>query len=385
MEQTNDRRAGAAQAPTAAGVAPRVRDGAARGAEPPGSADVSLVSLVNVVLRQLGLVLLATVVAAGITVATLLSRPRTYRATAVFAESSRRASGGAAGLAAQLGLNVPGGDATSSPQFYVDLLDSRTVLAPLVDRSYRTASPAGPRRVGLVEIYKAPGRTPALRREAAIDRLGRDLRASVTPQTGVVTLTVDAPAPDLAAEIATAAVRLLEAFNLERRQTQAGAEVRFTEARLAAARTELRQAEARLEAFLEQNRAYVGAPALRLANEQLAREVGFRQQVYTSLAQAYEQARIDAVRDTPVITLIEAPEPPVRPRPRGLVQWTAVALVAGLLLGVVAAFVSEYLRRTAAASGPDVEEFRALRHHALGNVRQPWNPVLRLLRLRRRA
>ncbi len=177
----------------------------------------------------------------------------------------------------------------------------------------------------------------------------------------------------------------MNSFNLERRQTQAGAELRFTEARLTEAREELRRAEARLEAFLEQNRGYTSAPALRLTTDQLTRDVGFRQQIYTTLAQAYEQARIDAVRDTPVITVIENPEAPVRPRPRGLVQWTSVALLVGILLGVAGAFVREYVRRTAAASGPDLDEFRALRHHAIGNVTQPWRPVLRLLRLRPRA
>ena len=345
--------------------------------------EVSLVSLANVVLRHLLLVVLATTLAVAVTVATLLTRPRTYRSTATFVEHSRRPAGGAAGLAAQLGLNLPGADA-GGPQFYVDLLDSRTVLAPLVDAPYR--GPGGPTR--LVDVYRAPGRTAALRREAAIDRLGRDVSASVAPQTGVVTLDVNAPSADLAAQIATSALRLVNEFNLQRRQTQAGAELRFAEARLVEARAELRRAEARLETFLEQNRMPTNAPALRLAYDQLSREVDFRQQIYTTLGQAHEQARIDAVRDTPVITVIEQPEAPVRPRPRGLIQWASVALLVGLLAGVAGAFVREYVRRTTAASGPELDEFRVLRHSALGGVAHPWQPVrrlLRLLRLRPRA
>ena len=367
MEQSRELRTPAAVPPTA-------------GASP---AEVSLVSLANVVLRHLWIVVVATTLAVAATVATLLTRPRTYRSTATFVEQSRRPAGGAAGLAAQLGLNLPGADA-GGPQFYVDLLESRTVLAPLVDAQYRVAAVGGgaqPTR--LVDVYRAPGRTPALRREAAIERLGRDISGSVAPQTGVVTLNVNAPSPELAAQLATAALRLVNEFNLDRRQTQAGAELRFTEARLREAREELRRAEARLEAFLEQNRVYASAPGLRLANDQLTREVNFRQQIYTTLGQAYEQARIDAVRDTPVITVIEQPEAPVRPRPRGVAQWASVALLVGLLLGVAGAFVREYVRRTSAASGPDLDEFRVLRHNAFGGVAHPWQPVRRLLRLLR--
>jgi uncharacterized protein involved in exopolysaccharide biosynthesis len=382
MEHPTERRTGAGQA-MHLGDGPPPANAASPAVAP---AEVSLVALANVVLRHRAIVLWTTVLVTALTVANLVSRPRTYRSTATFVEQSRRSGGTAAGLAAQFGLSLPGVDAAQSPQFYVDLLKSRTILGPLVDRTYRVTTPEGAvRQEGLADIYGVEGRTPALRRDAAMVRLGRSVSASVASQTGVVTLNVDAHSPELAEQIAVGALQLVNSFNLERRQTQAGAELRFTEQRLAEARAELRAAEARLESFLEQNRAYANAPALRLAYDQITREVNFRQQVYTTLAEAHERARLDAVRDTPVITVIEAPEVPVRPRPRGLAQWTAVALAVGLLLGVAGAFVREYMLRTAAGSGADLDEFRALRHDVLGNVRRPWRPVLRLLRLGPRA
>ena len=40
------------------------------------------------------------------------------------------------------------------------------------------------------------------------------------------------------------------------------------------------------------------------------------QQIYTTVAQRYELANIEAVRNTPVITVIDAPEGLVEARPR---------------------------------------------------------------------
>jgi uncharacterized protein involved in exopolysaccharide biosynthesis len=51
------------------------------------------------------------------------------------------------------------------------------------------------------------------------------------------------------------------------------------------------------------------------------------------LAQAYEQARIEEVRDTPVITVIEAPMLPARPDPRPFGR----AIAAGLLCALAVA------------------------------------------------
>jgi uncharacterized protein involved in exopolysaccharide biosynthesis len=63
--------------------------------------------------------------------------------------------------------------------------------------------------------------------------------------------------------------------------------------------------------------------------------------MYTTLTQAYEQARIDEVRNTPVITVVEPPESPVRPDSRRLVSWLAVSLVVGVLAALAAALFAD--------------------------------------------
>jgi uncharacterized protein involved in exopolysaccharide biosynthesis len=165
-------------------------------------------------------------------------------------------------------------------------------------------------------------------------------------------------------------------FNLRTRQSQAATERRFTERRLAEVRQDLRDAENEVKAFLGHNASYDRAPQLKLEYDRLSREVSLRQQVYTSLSEAYEQAKIDEVRDTPVLTVIEAPTLPVSPDPRGLLRRAVFASIIAAFLTIAVASLRELVRgwdnRT-----PELVEFRTLKREALADLRNPVRPLAR--------
>ena len=123
------------------------------------------------------------------------------------------------------------------------------------------------------------------------------------------------------------------------RQTRARAERTFAEGRQAEALAELRAAESDLLEFLTTNRDVTGSPALVARRERLQREVTMRQTVYTSLRQSYEQSRLEEVRDTPTITVVEDALLPARPDSRKLLQKLVLASAIGLLLGGFLALV----------------------------------------------
>jgi uncharacterized protein involved in exopolysaccharide biosynthesis len=137
----------------------------------------------------------------------------------------------------------------------------------------------------------------------------------------------------------------VDSFNLKSRQSQASQERRFTEQRLTQAQADKRQAEDELQAFLQRNRDFRSSPQLSFAYDRLADNVSLRQQLYTTLAQSYEQARIEEVRDTPVITIVEPPMLPARPDPRPFGRAIAVCVLLAL---VVARFTAVRQDRRAA-------------------------------------
>jgi uncharacterized protein involved in exopolysaccharide biosynthesis len=342
--------------------------------------EVSLLGLLNVLLRHRGLIASTAVLAALLVGVLILIVPRTFTAESGLTPQSRRPTSSLLGVAAQFGLVLPGADAAQSPAFYADFLTSRPVLGAVVDTRFEYPSNTGLVRGTLVDIYRSKGPTEALRRDAAIRRLGESIQATTVQKTGVIQLSVTARNPVLALEINRRLIELLNQFNLETRQSQAAAERRFTERRLGEVRQDLRGAEDRLQQFLQRNRDYRNSPDLSFQQDRLQREVLLQQQLFTTLAEAYEQAKIEEVRDTPVITVVEAPEAPVRPDPRGLIWKTLLSLGLGAALGAAVAIGRAYAANTRSFQAPELREFEQLRRQTLEDLLRPWRPLRRALR-----
>src|SRR5262249_39127465 len=84
--------------------------------------------------------------------------------------------------------------------------------------------------------------------------------------------------------------------------------------------------------------------------DRLLRAVTMQQQVYSSLAQAFEQARIDEVRNTPVLTLVDPPNLPAEPDRRWLLAKALLAALLGAMIGALVALVRDFLGRTGDAA-----------------------------------
>lgn len=288
-----------------------------------------------------------------------IARGTTYTAESRFIP---QATGGGslsrlAGLAAQFGVDVPaGGSGGASADLYVRLVQSREILEDVALARYAESGSASPART-LLEVYDLRHRDSVQRTLMGVDLLRRQLvRASADPRSGIVTIEVRAGNRGLSEQINRRVLERIAGFNLQRRQSQAAAERGFLERRLNEAQGELRSAEERMAAFLQQNRAY-GAPHLANEHARHQRAIDLRQQIYTNLAQAYEQARIEEVRNTPVITIIDHPEGSARRR-RGLVTKTLIGFLVGALLGLGLAALTEYVRREEAR---DPEAFNSVR------------------------
>jgi uncharacterized protein involved in exopolysaccharide biosynthesis len=292
--------------------------------------DLSFAAALAFLYRHRRLVIGTGLVVFAIVASYSLLRPRIYTSTASFMpQSSDNVLSRFSGLAATFGVQVPASDPGSSPPFYSGLLKSRDVLRETVLTPYLVREKSDTVRRTLVDIYASEGSTADARRDAASERLLKDIMVSIGRETGVVELEVTSKDPGLSQQIAQRMIQLVSQFNLERRQSNAGSERRFVESRNAEARRALEAAEDRLQTFLQQNREYRSAPSLVFQYERLQRDVLLQQQLYGSLSQALEQARIDEVRNTPVITIIEPPDRPSKPDAR----YALVKAILGLLVG----------------------------------------------------
>jgi uncharacterized protein involved in exopolysaccharide biosynthesis len=342
--------------------------------------EVSIIALLNALLLDRRLIVVAGFTGLVFFVAAGSLGGRQYASTAMFMPESRNVSSSLSGLAGQLGIALPVGDPGNSQQFYVDLVQSKPILREVVDASYTVRDGGRQRMATLTELYGGRDSNPAFRRDAAIKKLN-DHTESRSRSTGVIELKVTADDPALAQQLSSRMLEAVNRFNVDRRQTRAAAERKFAQQRLAEVRVELQRSEDALQSFLQRNRQYESAPGLTFAHERLARDVSNSQQLYTTLLQAYEQAKLDEVRDIPVITIIASPEVAIRPEPRGLLKKGLIGLILGLSAGVLLAFVRQFFRSLSGTASDEQVEFSVLKHAMLDDLRHPW----RLLLLRRGA
>ena len=342
--------------------------------EPPLLGGGTIFSALNALLRQRALVLGCALLLAGVAAAWTFARERTYSSTSSLMPEGRQSAVG--GLAAQLGLALPGTGGSESPDFYADLLESREILGGAVTTAY-TIPGVLPRPTTLVDLYGVDGETPALRREEAITRLEKAVDVSVSARTNVVSLKVSASSAELAQRLNQRLLDLLSDFNLRRRQSRASEERRFAEERLSTVKAELRVAEDRLQSFLQSNRDYQNSPSLVFSYERLQADVMLLRQVVTTLQQSAEQAKIEEVRDTPTVTAVERPTLPARPDPRGAVKYALFGAVLGTFVGLGLAFVREAVSRPSLRATSDYEEFVRLRHEAFHDLLHPWKALRR--------
>lgn len=288
----------------------------------------------------------------------VLLRPHLWTATASFMpQGGDPGQGGIQSLAGQFGIVLPGGGISSqSPDFYILLMSSRSILGPIANDTLLVPE-EGVKRRPLLELLNVTSGSAAERRDAGIKVLRTKIKAAVDRTTGVVTVSAQSRWPSVSFALVERVVKGVSEFNLHTRQSQAGEERRFVEERLAAQRQSLVTAEYRLGSFMRTNRQYGNSPELSFEHDRLERDVALQQQVLSRLAQSYEEARLREVRDIPVVTMIESPIVPVVPDRRGAITTAFVGLVAGSLVGMVLSFMRDGFRKRRADGDADALRF----------------------------
>ena len=277
-----------------------------------GASFNALTEFAAVLIRYWRMLIVVPIATAVISVGVGLLLGAQYTATTVLQPRlSSLESSGVSSLAASLGFSLGSLDGGETLDFYVVLFRSRPVLESLVRSEYGIwADEEQTERLSgdLIELLEIEEETPEDDIKSAVEWLEGAVSVGRDPEAGLVTITATAPWPDLSEALGRALLEEGNDFNLQRRQDRAHQERVFVEGRLNEAREELAAEESAMKAFLDSNRMYESSPRLRFERDAIQRRLDVRQQVYLSLAQAYEQARIEEVRNTPVLAVIEAPE-----------------------------------------------------------------------------
>jgi len=222
-------------------------------------------------------------------------------------------------------------------------MSGRATVSSVVDIPMTTTEDTVARP--LIERLKIKTPDLAYRREVAVKKLRASLQITPDIKTNVVDVSVDARDPLLAFEVAQALLASLDRFNVSVRRSRARNEREFLEGRVGAVQDDLRAAEAALEQFLATNRGDTrSSPSLAFRETGLRRKLDMTQTRFVDLQRQLDQARVQEVRDTPAITVLDRPNLPARRyRPRRKLV-TLEVLVVGMLFAYAFSRLNSFIR-----------------------------------------
>lgn len=326
--------------------------------------------LANMLLRNRRLILGVVMAGTVFVVVTTLLAPPSYTTSASFISMSTEPSiGRVRDLAAQFGISGAGAN-EASPPFYADLVRTREVLEPLLLERYDIVEGSKSRSATLLQLYELADLTSAKQVERGLAILRKQVSAAAQLRTGVVSVTVRTQWPEVSEQVARLILAGVDEFNVSKRRSQAAVHRDFALERLSSEKDELREAEDKLMGFLQSNRNFRNSPALTFQQDRLASQVAMKQQLVTSLTQSYEQARIDATRDTPVLTIVEYPHRAVEPDRRRLVTKVLLALIGGFVVGVLLSTLRAMLHRARREDPSSYAAFESLQEATRADIRR---------------
>jgi len=252
--------------------------------------------------------------------------------------SKESSLGSLSSLASLAGVSVGSGSPT---EIYNNLISSESVLAPVIYAKYKTEEfPDSVNLIQYFEIEPDKSLSPELQKRkmflTEFTALTKSrLVTDVDRMTKILTITATMPEAQLSADVANKVAESLDNYIRTKRKSYSSEQRQYVEKRLGQVKDSLSYAENRLMYFKEKNRTISQSPALILEQTRLLRGVEILNAVYLELSKQLELAKIDEVKDTPVLNIKEVAKNPlerVGPNRRKIFQ---VVLLLSLIISVL--------------------------------------------------
>jgi uncharacterized protein involved in exopolysaccharide biosynthesis len=305
---------------------------------------ISLLDILLVLAKHLKLIIITPTVFCIIAIIhVLFFTSPIYVSTATFMSSGSEGDNQSQmmGLASQFGIAMPRKD--SSPKWsYEEVIKSRTMAKSLLVHRFNTEE-FGPQKE-LLQIITYGNEKP----EYGINTLliqGIESvvgMIEVTKTASLFELEISASEPQLAADIANTVIVELDLHQRSYNARKTTETRQFIDERLLSTKAELEKAEETLKFFRERNRSIFESPQLQLEQERLGRDVAVLIGVFTTLKQQLETAKIDEVKESDYVIILDTPNIPLYPDKPKKKLIVILAGILGIGLGMIFAFIREY-------------------------------------------
>ena len=218
-------------------------------------------------------------------------------------------------IMANLGLNSPEND----QNFYIpDVVKSNLIAKKIISKKWNIKNNSVIDLIDLWSLKKSwsffqkDNNDSLYYEELAIKKLDKHIEVKEDKSTGLIRIKSTFQDPILAANIANYIGQEVQNYIQRENSAQSKKEKIFISERLQLVKQELESAEINLKKFKERNRGYEDSPELFMVFSKLYRESEAKKEVYLVLQQQLELARIDEVKKSPILHILDRAVPPSR-------------------------------------------------------------------------
>ncbi len=298
--------------------------------------EFSILDFLIIVLKRLNiLIYIVFIVTIGMFLYLLLFADEIYESSSKI-KSSKASQNQIMGIASQFGFNVP----TNDPEevwISLDVLRSRNLARKMLSYKFNSKLYGQDRTLFEILTYDLNKNDfdKSTLESLAIDRFQSIFVASENISSSIYTLRVRTGEASLSMNINKQIINELENNQRQYVKIKSTKTKQFIQERILETEKILRNAEEDLKKFRTRNRRIENSPSLLLEQQRLTREVAVLIGVFTTLKQQLENAKIDEVKESEYLIIIEDPEIPrdrVSPKKKNLML---MAFISGIALGMI--------------------------------------------------
>ena len=268
-----------------------------------------------------------------------------FKSTSKIMSSSNAGSmSQAKGLAAQFGLEIPSTQ-TEPKWVYPEILKSRTLARSMLKKKIET-DVYGSNKT-LLQILSEDLQKENIDKKyieiKAVNRFLDLIQISEDMKTNILTITISTNYPELSVEINNLLINELDSHQKLYNKEKTNETKIFIEERIISIEKELMAAEEKLKIFKDRNRRIENSPALQLGVHRLDREVTVLIGVFTTLKQQLETTKIEEVKDSDYVIIIDPPEIPIIPSNPSAMLFMFLVFALGVILLISFSIFLEFL------------------------------------------
>jgi uncharacterized protein involved in exopolysaccharide biosynthesis len=251
------------------------------------------------------------------------------------------------GFASQFGMSLPfqGGSALSFSDIYPEVLKSRQLIAIILEKKFNTRKYGQKQSLKniLSRQYRLGKYDVDERFKRASEILQDNIKVSKARLTTIVTLEVGAIEPDFAVDLTNAIINESDKLQRQFKTHQVSDKRSFIEDRIKDVKKDLESAQEDLKEFREKNRQVQYSPALLLEEERLTTEMDVKKEIFSTLKQQFELAKIEEVEEGATVQILDKPVAPYQQSNPKVLLSIFLSIFVGFGLSIVLAYIMDGL------------------------------------------